>query len=93
MVKLATQLIERQEGKFAPADTEDHYETRLREVIAAKLKGEGITPEAPEARARQRDRPDGGAEGEPGPRRTGGSESTRASQARGAGETQSSSQA
>jgi len=48
MVKLARQLIERQEGRFEPADSEDHYETRLREVIAAKLKGEGITPEAPE---------------------------------------------
>jgi DNA end-binding protein Ku len=52
MVKLATQLIERQEGKFAPADSEDHYETRLREVIAAKLKGEGITPQQTEAPAR-----------------------------------------
>jgi DNA end-binding protein Ku len=47
MVKLATQLVERQEGKFEPADLEDHYEKRLREVIDAKLKGEGITPEAP----------------------------------------------
>lgn len=46
MVRLATQLIERQEGEFVAADTEDHYETRLREVIDAKLKGEGITPEA-----------------------------------------------
>ena len=44
MVKLARQLIERQEGKFEPADTEDRYETRLREVIEAKLKGEGIEP-------------------------------------------------
>ena len=48
MVKLARQLIDRQKGKFAPADTEDRYETRLREVIDAKLKGEGIEPEAPE---------------------------------------------
>ena len=47
MVKLARQLIERQEGKFEPADTEDRYEARLREVIDAKLKGEGIEPEAP----------------------------------------------
>jgi DNA end-binding protein Ku len=46
MVKLARQLIDRQEGKFEPADTEDRYETRLREVIEAKLKGEGIEPEA-----------------------------------------------
>ncbi|HET8637231.1 MAG TPA: hypothetical protein VFL96_10310, partial [Acidobacteriaceae bacterium] len=39
-----TQLIERQEGRFEPEDSEDRYETRLREVIQAKLKGEGITP-------------------------------------------------
>ena len=45
MVKLARQLIERQEGKFEPADIEDRYEARLREVIDAKLKGEGIEPE------------------------------------------------
>jgi DNA end-binding protein Ku len=49
MVKLATQLIERQEGKFEPADLEDRYEARLRQVIDAKLKGEGITPEEPAA--------------------------------------------
>jgi DNA end-binding protein Ku len=48
MVKLATQLIARQEGKFAPEDTEDRYEARLREVIDAKLRGEGIEPEAEE---------------------------------------------
>ena len=47
MVKLARQLIERQEGKFEPADIEDRYEARLREVIDAKLKGEGIEPEEP----------------------------------------------
>jgi DNA end-binding protein Ku len=47
MVKLATQLIERQEGKFEPADVEDHYEAKLREIIDAKLKGEGIAPERP----------------------------------------------
>lgn len=47
MVQLATQVIDRQAAKFEPADTEDRYETRLREVIAAKLHGEGITPEAP----------------------------------------------
>jgi DNA end-binding protein Ku len=49
MVKLATQLIERQEGKFEPADLEDRYEARLRQVIDAKLKGEGVTPEEPAA--------------------------------------------
>jgi DNA end-binding protein Ku len=47
MVKLATQLIERQEGKFDPGDVEDHYEAKLREIIDAKLKGEGVTPEQP----------------------------------------------
>ena len=49
MVKLATQLVERQVGKFEPADMEDRYEARLREVVAAKLKGEGISPSEPEA--------------------------------------------
>jgi DNA end-binding protein Ku len=42
MVRLATQLIDRQAGQYDPGDFEDRYETRLREVIAAKLKGEGI---------------------------------------------------
>jgi DNA end-binding protein Ku len=44
MVKLAKQLIEQQTGKYDPADVEDRYEGRLREVIDAKLKGEGIPP-------------------------------------------------
>ncbi len=48
MVRLARQLIERQAGKFAPTDIEDRYEARLREVIDAKLKGEGIEAEASE---------------------------------------------
>jgi DNA end-binding protein Ku len=48
MVQLARQLIERQQGKFEPADLEDRYKARLREVIEAKLKGEGIEPETPE---------------------------------------------
>jgi DNA end-binding protein Ku len=47
MVALATQLIERQNGKFQPDDSEDRYEAKLREVIDAKLKGEGIAPEQP----------------------------------------------
>jgi DNA end-binding protein Ku len=42
MVKLAVQLIDRQAGQYDPADFEDRYETRLREVIAARLKGEGV---------------------------------------------------
>jgi DNA end-binding protein Ku len=42
MVQLATQLIQRQAGKYDPGDLEDRYETRLRAMIEAKLKGEGI---------------------------------------------------
>ena len=45
MIQLATQLIERQTGHYDPADIEDRYETRLRAVIDAKLKGEGVEPE------------------------------------------------
>ncbi len=48
MIQLATQLIDRQTGTYDPADVEDRYETRLRAVIEAKLKGEGIEPEAAE---------------------------------------------
>jgi len=48
MVKLAMQLIDRQTGKFDPADMEDRYEARLRQMIEAKLHGEGIRPEAEE---------------------------------------------
>ena len=42
MVQLATQLVQRQAGKYVSADLEDRYETRLRAMIEAKLKGEGI---------------------------------------------------
>ncbi len=48
MVKLATQLVDRQTAKYDPSDVEDRYEARLRAVIDAKLKGEGIEPEAEE---------------------------------------------
>ncbi len=48
MVKLATQLIERQSERYDPADLEDRYETRLRAMIEAKLKGEGVEPEKEE---------------------------------------------
>jgi DNA end-binding protein Ku len=44
MVALAVQLIARQAGKFDPGDFEDRYETRLRQLIDAKLKGKGIAP-------------------------------------------------
>jgi DNA end-binding protein Ku len=46
MVKLATQLVDRQTGAYVPSDIEDRYETRLRAMIDAKLKGEGINLEA-----------------------------------------------
>jgi DNA end-binding protein Ku len=42
MVQLAKQLIDRQTGEYDPADVEDRYEARLRALIEAKLKGEGI---------------------------------------------------
>ena len=42
MVKLATQLVDRQTGAYDAADIEDRYETRLRAMLDAKLKGEGI---------------------------------------------------
>lgn len=48
MVALATQLITRQSTKYSPADMEDRYETRLRALIDAKLKGEGIEDEETE---------------------------------------------
>jgi DNA end-binding protein Ku len=48
MVKLATQLVDRQTGAYDPEDIEDRYETRLRAMIDAKLKGEGINLEEPE---------------------------------------------
>jgi len=44
MIKLAKQLIERQTGTYDPSDAEDRYEARLRAVIDAKLKGEGVSP-------------------------------------------------
>ena len=42
MLALATQLIDRQTADFDLSDMEDRYEARLREVIAAKLKGQGV---------------------------------------------------
>ena len=42
MVQLAAQLVQRQSGKYDATDLEDRYETRLRALIDAKLKGEGI---------------------------------------------------
>jgi DNA end-binding protein Ku len=45
MVALATQLIDRQTARFDPSDMEDRYEKRLRDLIAAKLEGEGLEAE------------------------------------------------
>lgn len=45
MVELATQLIERKQGRFRPEAFEDHYETELRKLIARKAKGEKIVSE------------------------------------------------
>jgi DNA end-binding protein Ku len=42
------QLVQRQSGNYDSADLEDRYETRLRAMIDAKLKGEGIVLEAEE---------------------------------------------
>jgi DNA end-binding protein Ku len=47
MVTLAKQLIDRQTTAYDPSDLEDRYETRLRAMIDAKLKGEGIDTSAP----------------------------------------------
>ena len=47
MVALAKQLIERQTTAYDPSDLEDRYETRLRAMIDAKLKGEGIDVSEP----------------------------------------------
>jgi DNA end-binding protein Ku len=42
MVQLAKQLIDRQTTTYDPSDLEDHYETRLRAMIDAKLQGQGV---------------------------------------------------
>src|SRR6202041_1581212 len=46
MVQLAAELVQRQSGKYDSADLEDRYEIRLRAMIDAKLKGEGVDVEA-----------------------------------------------
>ena len=48
MVQLATQLIDRQTGRYDPADLEDRYATRLRAMLDAKLKGDGLDVEPAE---------------------------------------------
>ena len=48
MVKLAIAADRPQTGRYDPADVEDRYETRLRAMIEAKLKGEGLEAEPDE---------------------------------------------
>jgi DNA end-binding protein Ku len=45
MVDLATELIERKQGRFRPEAFEDHYETELKKLIQRKSKGEKIVEE------------------------------------------------
>ena len=47
MLKLATQLVDRQTGKYDPADLEDRYETRLRALIDAKVQGDERVIDSP----------------------------------------------
>jgi hypothetical protein len=49
MVELARQHIDRQTTTYDPSDLEDRYETRLRQMIDAKLRGEGIDLTEPAA--------------------------------------------
>jgi len=39
MLSIATKLVEQKSGPFKPADYEDRYEARLKQLIDAKLKG------------------------------------------------------
>ena len=41
MIQLATQLIDRQTGKYDPSDVEDRYETRLRAVTSTSGSSDG----------------------------------------------------
>ena len=40
MIDIAEKIIEQQEGEFDPYDFKDRYEEALRDLIAAKEKGE-----------------------------------------------------
>jgi DNA end-binding protein Ku len=42
-------LVERRSEEYDPADLEDRYETRLRAMLDAKIKGEGLRAEAESA--------------------------------------------
>jgi DNA end-binding protein Ku len=47
MIDIAEQIIEQQEGEFAPAEFRDRYEEALRDLIERKEKGEKTTVAAP----------------------------------------------
>ena len=47
MIDIAEQIIEQQEGEFAPAEFKDRYEEALRDLIQRKEKGEKTTVAAP----------------------------------------------
>jgi non-homologous end joining protein Ku len=64
MAQLGKQLIDRQTAKYDPSAIDDRYETRLREMIDAKLNGDGI--DLSEPGSNQRGRSHGGTEKEPG---------------------------
>ncbi len=51
MVQLAEMLIARQSAQYDPSDLEDRYESRMRAMIDAKMKGEGIVTEGTPAAA------------------------------------------
>ena len=46
MIDLAIQLIDRQTSDYDPADLEDRYETRLRQMLDAKVKGKALEEKA-----------------------------------------------
>ena len=45
MIDLAIQLVDRRTCHYDPADLEDINETRLREMLDAKVKGEAVEEE------------------------------------------------
>jgi DNA end-binding protein Ku len=47
MIDIAEQIIEQQEGEFAPEEFRDRYEEALRDLIEKKEKGEKPTVAAP----------------------------------------------
>jgi DNA end-binding protein Ku len=44
MVGIAETIIDRRSGHFEPASFRDRYQDALRELVAQKTKGQGVTP-------------------------------------------------